>query len=97
MKTYPQKDIQDILSKIEEVKNDISGLKNKTDYINGVVCPKCGSFSNKIFNSRETEEKFRIRRRKCLDCENRWTTVEVITDLGFTAKINQLEEHNDGL
>lgn len=82
MRSYLKIDIQDILSKVKEIENDISALKYQTDYISGVICPKCGSSNNGIYNSRENKIGFRIRSRKCFECGERWNTAEIVTDFG---------------
>lgn len=86
MRSYRKTDIQDILHKIDDVKRDISSLKKQTDYKSGLVCPKCGSVRNDIYNSRKTKEQFCLRRRECLECGNRWSTVEIVNDLGIKDK-----------
>lgn len=83
MKSYRKIDIQNILSKIDDIKDDISMLKKQTDFQSGMICPKCGSLNNTIYNTRENKQNFRIRSRKCLDCENRWNTLEIVTDFGI--------------
>lgn len=70
--------IQDILSKIEEVKNDILNLEEKSDYRNGIACPNCGRFNDTVVDSRENKNGFRIRSRKCIDCAKYWKTIEII-------------------
>ena len=49
--------------------------------INGRQCPKCGEmWQNKIVESRTNrlrEKDFLVRRRECLNCGCRWSTVEV--------------------
>lgn len=40
-------------------------------------CPKCNSANVNIINSRQCCE-YRRRRYKCLDCDNRFSTVEVV-------------------
>lgn len=83
MRSYRKTDIQNILHKIDDVRSDISSLKKQTDYKSGLVCPKCGSVRNDIYNSRKTKEQFCIRRRECLDCGSKWGTVEILNDLGI--------------
>lgn len=88
MRSYNKADIQDILHKIDNVRSDISSLKKQTDYKSGLVCPKCGSVRNDIYNSRKTKEQFCIRRRECLDCGSKWGTVEILNDLGIKDRRN---------
>ena len=38
-------------------------------------CPNCGSVNWKVIDSRPTE-KGRRRRKHCLDCNHRWSTIE---------------------
>ncbi len=48
-----------------------------------MICPICNSKWNHVINSRKTLGGFKIwRRRKCLKCQNRFTTYEQ-TDLSF--------------
>lgn len=76
--------ISNILSEIENIKNEIVSFCEKENKKNksGIICPACGSFNNRIINSRENYDKFRIRRRECLDCSNKWNTEEIISDYG---------------
>lgn len=83
MKSYRKSDIQNIIKKIDDVRSDLSSLKKQTDYNSGVICPKCGSLNSTIYNSRENEQHFRVRSRKCLDCENRWNTLDIVSDFGI--------------
>ena len=39
-------------------------------------CPKCGSYNTTVYDTR-LEEKSRRRRRRCNDCEHRFTTYEI--------------------
>ena len=42
-------------------------------------CPFCGSYESKVVDSRPTEDGERIRRRReCIGCNKRFTTVEVV-------------------
>lgn len=86
MKTYPKKDVQDILHKIEELRNDVMSLRKQTEYKRGLVCPNCGSYNNRVINIRESENCFKVRRRVCCVCDNRWNTTEIITDLGVVKR-----------
>lgn len=47
-------------------------------------CPKCGHGFSSVLDSRPNETRDAIRRRReCLGCEHRWSTLEVfITDRG---------------
>ena len=53
----------------------------------GDECPKCHSYSNKVVDTRINVTGLRWRRRCCLDCGERWNTVEV-----YEADINKLIE-----
>ena len=45
-------------------------------------CPLCGYTESKVIDSRSTEEGSSIRRRReCLQCQNRFTTFEIIEQL----------------
>lgn len=49
-------------------------------------CPKCGSFEDKVIDSRLSKEGTSIRRRReCLECETRFTTYEEIERLELRA------------
>lgn len=51
--------------------------KNSFLWENGVSrCPECQSINVEITESRP-REKFFYRRRRCIDCEKRYTTVEI--------------------
>ena len=42
------------------------------------VCPHCGSYRNKISDTRNSSDgSTRIRTRLCLDCNEKWRTAEV--------------------
>ena len=44
-------------------------------------CPKCNSLNDKTVDSRSMEDYTKTRRRrKCLDCDYRWTTYESSKD-----------------
>ncbi len=44
-------------------------------------CPNCGKIDNQVIDSRLTKERIAIRRRrKCLNCLNRFTTFEATED-----------------
>jgi transcriptional regulator NrdR family protein len=43
-------------------------------------CPKCQSQQTIVYNSRP-KDSTTWRRRKCLDCKHRWTTIEVTEDV----------------
>lgn len=46
-------------------------------YTNSVLCPSCGSESSRVVDSRSIELGMAIRRRReCLQCEKRFTTIE---------------------
>ena len=43
----------------------------------GVRCPACGSFDDKVVDSRQADDGTSIRRRRaCIDCGRRFTTFE---------------------
>ena len=43
----------------------------------GVRCPACGSFDDKVIDSRQADDGSSIRRRRaCISCEHRYTTFE---------------------
>ena len=42
-------------------------------------CPKCNSPNIKCFDSRPKESIVK-RRKKCMDCDYRWNTIEITTD-----------------
>ena len=41
-----------------------------------MTCPRCNSYNISCINSRPTGQKIR-RRKKCLDCDYRFTTYEI--------------------
>ncbi len=45
-----------------------------------MVCHECGSTKSIIIDSRSCETNFLRRRRKCLNCNNTYTTVEIHKD-----------------
>lgn len=65
-----------------EQAENIMESDNQQDGNSGIICQKCGSSNNKIINTRDSLESFRVRRRECLACGNRWNTEEIITDKG---------------
>lgn len=49
-----------------------------------MICPKCKSENNRVLDSRETNGQREIRRRrKCEDCEYRFTTFERVETTNF--------------
>jgi transcriptional repressor NrdR len=45
-------------------------------------CPACGSFDDKVIDSRQSEDGTSIRRRRaCLDCQRRYTTFERLEEV----------------
>jgi transcriptional repressor NrdR len=47
-----------------------------------VRCPACGSFEDKVIDSRQSEDGLLIRRRRaCLTCERRFTTFERLEEV----------------
>jgi len=45
--------------------------------VRGVRCPACGSFDDKVIDSRQADDGSSIRRRRaCISCEHRYTTFE---------------------
>jgi len=47
-----------------------------------VRCPGCGSFDDKVVDSRQSEDGSTIRRRRaCLDCQHRFTTFERLEEV----------------
>lgn len=45
-------------------------------------CPGCGSFDDKVIDSRQADDGCSIRRRRaCVDCERRFTTFERVEEL----------------
>jgi transcriptional regulator NrdR family protein len=58
-------------------------------------CPVCGSFESNVTDSRGRVGAIR-RRRRCLDCDTRYTTFETVRDHTFgrkelTALVSELE------
>ena len=43
-----------------------------------MLCPKCRSLNNKVIDSRLSKNEVSIRRRQCLDCDFRFSTIEEI-------------------
>ncbi|MEX2292303.1 MAG: transcriptional regulator NrdR [Acidimicrobiales bacterium] len=47
-------------------------------------CPSCGSFDDKVVDSRQADDGMSIRRRRaCIDCARRFTTFERFEDVSF--------------
>lgn len=42
-------------------------------------CPQCSWGSSTVLEARQTQQ-YKRRRRECLSCEHRWTTVEVTAE-----------------
>src|SRR5690606_32440847 len=50
-----------------------------------VRCPACGSFDDKVVDSRQSEDGLLIRRRRaCLACQRRFTTFERLEEVPLT-------------
>lgn len=45
-----------------------------------MICPECGSSNLYCIDSREMRGNKRRRRHRCLDCDYRFTTVEILVD-----------------
>ena len=70
-------------------KNKINIVVNGTEYVpedtfdsaqmNGTRCPECDFITSRVIDTRYTE-KYRTtrRRRECMNCGCRWTTIEII-------------------
>lgn len=49
-----------------------------------MICPSCGQIEDKVIDTRPSEEGRCIRRRReCLNCGNRFNTVEVVENLQY--------------
>jgi transcriptional repressor NrdR len=49
--------------------------------VRGVRCPACGSFDDKVIDSRQADDGTSIRRRRvCVACERRFTTFERVEE-----------------
>jgi transcriptional repressor NrdR len=49
--------------------------------VRGVRCPACGSFDDKVIDSRQADDGSSIRRRRvCVACERRFTTFERVEE-----------------
>lgn len=49
-----------------------------------VRCPSCGSFDDKVVDSRQADDGLSIRRRRaCIDCGRRFTTFERLEDVSL--------------
>jgi transcriptional repressor NrdR len=62
-----------------------------------MICPKCKSENNRVLDSRETNNQREIRRRrKCEDCQYRFTTFERVETANFIVvkKDNSREAYN---
>ena len=47
-----------------------------------MICPKCGANDDKVLDSRPTDDGFAVRRRRvCLVCGARFSTIEKIEGL----------------
>ena len=61
-----------------------------------MLCPYCNSLKTRVIDKRATEESKSIRRRrKCMKCENRFTTYERIRPIWFVLKRNKRKEDYD--
>lgn len=47
-------------------------------------CPMCGSGSTATLDSRSDNDSV-VRRKKCLECNHRWTTIEIDKDQWYSA------------
>lgn len=47
-------------------------------------CPMCGSGSTATLDSRSDNDSV-VRRKKCLECNHRWTTIEIDRDQWYSA------------
>lgn len=68
-------------------------IKEDGSIVNGLVCPKCTDIIlSKVIESRQnrlSEAGMIVRRRECLSCGCRWSTVEV--NRAWFRKINKYE------
>jgi len=63
-----------------------------------MLCPKCGVDNDKVIDSRTSKSGYSIRRRReCLNCEYRFTTIEQIEGMvPMVVKKNGIKEPFDG-
>lgn len=59
-------------------------------------CPGCSSSNTAVTDSRPTVDGVR-RRRKCLDCYQRFTTAEVVVGMKTKASLKKLQDISKGL
>lgn len=45
--------------------------------LNARICRRCGNAKSRVFDVRITKNDLLERRRECLDCGFRWSTIEV--------------------
>lgn len=74
--------ILSIVGELGKISEQITAFEGKANNSSGIICQKCGNSNNKIINTRDSAEGFRVRRRECLNCGFRWNTEEIITDKG---------------
>lgn len=59
------------------------------------TCPDCGSENWRVVDTRPTE-KGRRRRKECLDCGNRWSTIEYAKGEDAIAELQKKVETLEG-
>lgn len=67
-----------IMGDLEMLQEDVKKLlKDKEIYKSGVICPNCKCDSNLTIDTR-LDNGFRVRKRECKRCRNRWKTIEIV-------------------
>lgn len=65
-----------------------------SDNTNGICCPKCGSVKSYVVDSRAAFNMVR-RRRVCGDCEQRYSTYEIILNVHKPSELaKKMKEHH---
>lgn len=94
-----------VLNDIRSLKKYVKKLLCKLDYCDklesqikdltrsGIVCPMCGSFQNRTIESKIKNHDERVRRRECLECGERWNTLEILKEEYDFVKRSQDETH----
>lgn len=81
---HPVRTLAEAKSIIDAVRVGMEALENDIDivyqdYRPGHLCPKCGSDSTTVIDTRYNQD-FKWRRRACLDCGAKFRTTEILIE-----------------
>lgn len=68
----------DIETLLHDIKSYVDSNK-ELPYSSGEICPRCNSLNSyRSYDSRINSDGYRIRYKKCNNCNHKWKTVEIV-------------------